>query len=201
MKIAKVKRLLPIAICVIVIALVVGILYINFAPHDRKAAVSLIAVPIHSAQTTNAVVPARLQIPKIKVDAAIDQMGILQNGLLEAPTGPKTVGWYKFGPRPGEVGSAVIDGHYGRWANGEGSVFDKLNTLKKGDSLSVVDSKGTITMFIVRELKTYDPKADDSAVFHSNDGRSHLNLITCDGSWSSNSQSYSRRLVVFADKK
>lgn len=201
MKISKTTatRIVLIVICVVVIALIAAIAYIKFAPHNTKIAAPFIIAK--STQAANKTVPARLIIPKIKVDATIDQMGIMQNGLLQAPEGPRTVGWYKYSPLPGEIGNAVMDGHYGRWANGEGSVFDKLNTLKKGDNLSVVDSEGAVTAFIVRELKTYDPKADNSIVFHSNDGKSHLNLITCDGSWSSRTQSYSRRLVVFTDKK
>ena len=111
------------------------------------------------------------------------------------------MGWYKYGPLPGEVGSAVIDGHYGRMANGEDSVFDNLNTLRKGDNILVIDTSGLTTTFVVKELKIYNPEADDTAVFRSSDGQSHLNLITCDGSWNSNSRTYSRRLVIFTDKQ
>lgn len=145
--------------------------------------------------------PVRLKIPKINVDAAIDPMGTTPSGAMEIPSGPKNVGWYKSGPHPGDSGSAVIDGHYGRWKNGDGSVFDDLNNLEKGDVLYVEDEKGVTITFVVRESRNYDPNADASDVFGSSDGKSHLNLITCEGTWNKDSKSYSQRLVVFADKK
>jgi hypothetical protein len=53
---------------------------------------------------------------------------------------------------------------------------------------------------VVREIQRYDPNADASSVFSSNDGKSHLNLITCEGIWDEVSQSYPQRLVIFTDK-
>lgn len=145
--------------------------------------------------------PVRLKIPSINVDAAIDPMGMTPSGAMEVPSGAKNVGWFKLGPRPGDEGSAVLDGHYGRWANGDGSVFDNLNKLKKGDKVYIEDEEGATYTFIVREFRDYDPKADASSVFVSNDGRSHLNIITCEGVWNKVSKSYSKRLVVFTDKE
>jgi len=152
-------------------------------------------------EPANSGLPIRLKIPKINVDAAIEPMGTTPSGEMEIPSGPKNVGWYKAGPRPGDNGSAVIDGHYGRWKNGEGSVFDDLSNLEKGDVLYVEDENGVTTTFVVRESQSYDPDADDSAVFESSDGNSHLNLITCEGVWNKTAKSYSQRLVVFTDKE
>ena len=145
--------------------------------------------------------PVRLIIPKINVDAVIEPMGTTSSGAMEIPSGPRNVGWYKDGPHPGDNGSAVIDGHYGRWKNGEGSVFDDLNNLEKGDVLYVEDENGVATTFLVRESQSFDPNADASDVFESNDGNSHLNLITCEGVWNKTAKSYSQRLVVFTDKE
>lgn len=161
---------------------------------------SLLIVNQNSQQETLEF-PIRLRIPRIDVDAAVDLMGITADGIMEAPIGPKNVGWFKFGPRPGDIGSAVFDGHFGRWKTGEGSVFDGLNKLREGDKLYVEDGNGATTIFVVRESRRYDPKADASGIFISNDGKSHLNLITCEGVWNSVSKTYSERLVVFADKE
>lgn len=143
--------------------------------------------------------PIRLKIPAIQVDTSIDLMGIDADGLMQSPNNAKSVGWYKQGPRPGDIGSAVIDGHYGKWQGGYNSVFDNLHTLQKGDSVYVESSSGSTVTFIVRELRMYNPKANSNDVFISNDGLSHLNLITCDGSWDEESKSYSKRLIVFTD--
>ena len=117
------------------------------------------------------------------------------------PDEGRDVGWFKLGPYPGNSGSAVIDGHFGRWADGKGSVFDNLSKLRRGDRLYFADATGHATTFIVRASRTYDPQADATAVFRSTDGLAHLNLITCDGVWDKATQSYSRRLVVFTDKQ
>ncbi len=144
--------------------------------------------------------PVRLKIPKIKVDAALDYVGITSQGELGVPSSPANAGWYDRGPRPGEEGSAVIDGHFG-YRSHIPAVFDNLHTLQKGDKLYVKDIRGLTVTFVVRELRTYGPDEYAPAVFRSSDGKAHLNLITCQGTWDETHKSFSRRLVVFADKE
>jgi len=146
-------------------------------------------------------IPVRLIIPKIGVDAFIESLGLTSDGAMDVPKIPNNVAWFNLGPRPGENGSAVIAGHYGFWKNGSGSIFDNLNKLKKGDEIFIEDKKGTITAFVVRELKRYNQNANVPEVFNLNDGESHLNLITCEGIWDKNKKTYSDRLIVFTDKK
>ena len=145
--------------------------------------------------------PVRLKIPVINIDAAVESLGRTSQGDMDVPKGPDDVAWYDLGTLPGESGSAVIAGHYGTWKNGQGSVFNNLNKLNQGDKIYIEEEKGKTITFVVRERRSYDPKADASGVFISNDGKSHLNLITCEGSWDKNSKSYSQRLVIFADKE
>lgn len=146
-------------------------------------------------------IPIHLRIPKISVDAKIDSVGITSDGAVGAPKGPANVTWYNLGPRPGDKGSAVITGHYGKWKNGEGSVFDDLSKLSHGDKIYVEDEKGTTISFVVRELRTYDQNENVPEVFSSGDGKAHLNIITCEGVWIEAQQTYSNRLIVFADKE
>lgn len=145
-------------------------------------------------------VPVRLRIPGIMVDDAVEQAGVTSEGSMGVPKGPIGVAWFSLGPRPGEVGSAVISGHYG-WKNGIPAVFDDLYKLHEGDKLYVEDEKGIVTTFVVRELRRFGENADASEVFTSHDGKAHLNLVTCEGFWNKFSKSYSKRLVVFADKE
>ena len=159
------------------------------------------ALSVNFGSQTAPGLPIYLKIPKINVNAVIKQVGLTPNGAMDVPKGPDSVAWLKLGPHPGDNGSAVIAGHYGRWKDGRGSVFDNLNKLKKGDVLSVKDENDMITSFVVREIRKYDPKAYATEVFSSNDGKSHLNLITCGGVWNIFSKSYSQRLVVFTDKE
>lgn len=142
--------------------------------------------------------PVRLTIPIISVDAAIEYVGVTPTGAMDAPKGPQNAAWFQFGPRPGEIGSAVIDGHYG-WKDNTPAVFDDLSKLRKGDSISVTDEKGILTTFVVRDFHLLGENEDASSVFTSNDGKAHLNLITCEGVWNAATKSYAKRLVVFAD--
>lgn len=84
------------------------------------------------------------------------------------------------------------------------SVFDDLYKLRKGDKLYIENDKGETISFVVRENRRYDPKlgkTEATYIFGSNDGKPHLNLITCEGEWDARTQQYSQRLVVFADKE
>lgn len=152
-------------------------------------------------QQANPGIPTRLTIPKINVDAKVDSVGLTALGEIGVPIGPATTSWFNLGPRPGNIGSAIIDGHFGRWKIGVGSVFDNLNKLVKGDKIYVEDENGTTFAFVVRESAIYDSQAKVSSVFYSNDGKAHLNLVTCEGTWIPAQKTFSNRLVVFADKE
>ena len=143
--------------------------------------------------------PIRLRIPNINVDAIVEYVGIAPDGSMGVPPGPSDVGWFDLGPRPGDIGSAVIAGHEG-WKNGIPAVFDNLYNLVKGDKIYVEDETGTTTIFVVREFRIYGQNDDASYVFTSSDGKAHLNLITCSGVWNTTEKSRPNRLVVFADK-
>ncbi|MFA6432471.1 MAG: class F sortase [Candidatus Paceibacterota bacterium] len=165
---------------------------------------ALFDVPILESltiSTTEAIFkhPVRLKIPKIGVDAEIESVGLTPQGSVGVPERPSNAAWFDGSPHPGEIGNAIIVGHFG-WKDGVSSVFDDLSRLKKGDLLYVEDDTGMTVTFVVRESRRYDPKADASVVFNSSDEEAHLNLITCEGVWSEAEESYSLRLVVFADR-
>ena len=146
--------------------------------------------------------PIRLKIPKIYVDANILSLGLASSGVMEIPNNVYDVGWFNGSPRPGEKGSSIVTGHVAQIRGGvmtKPGVFIDLNKLTMGDKLIVINDKGESNTFVVRESRLYDPLADASSVFSSNDNNAHLNLITCEGTWNPAEQSYSKRLVVFTD--
>jgi len=159
------------------------------------------SVPIRSIQgdSTQASngLPMRLKIPSIKVDAAIEHLSLTSEGAMAAPEGFDNVAWFSLGPRPGQIGSALIAGHRS-WINGKAAVFDNLDKLKKGDNLYIEDDKGTSISFVVRESRTYNPEEDVPDVFYQSNGN-HLNLIASAGDWDNSQKSATKRLVVFAD--
>jgi LPXTG-site transpeptidase (sortase) family protein len=124
------------------------------------AGLSFFVLPVPSAfAASNApllhqALPVRLQIPSIKIDAAIQYVGLTGSGSMEVPQGRADVAWYKFGPRPGDLGSAVIAGHRGR-PHAPRTVFDNLSKLHKGDLVYVRESDGRVISFVVRETRIY----------------------------------------------
>jgi LPXTG-site transpeptidase (sortase) family protein len=140
--------------------------------------------------------PVRLIIEKLAVDGNIVHSGLTEDGDMEAPEKIDELGWYKYGPRPGMPGSAVIAGHVGI---GESGIFENLHELQKGDTFLVIDENDREISFVVRDTKIYDYEEHSEEVFFSNEGY-HLNLITCTGDWLNDQQTMTKRLVVFSDR-
>jgi len=195
------RQTLLIAILIGFVLFLALFFYFTFQSSIQSSPASLIenAVVSPKQEQTSFGQPVRLKIPKINVDAVVEYVGFAPDGAMDVPKERTNVAWFNLGTRPGENGSAVIAGHYG-WKN-KSSALDNLYKLRKGDKVYIEDDKGVIISFVMRENRRYDPKADASDIFGSNDGESHLNLITCEGVWNKDSKSYSERLVVFTDKE
>jgi sortase (surface protein transpeptidase) len=144
---------------------------------------------------------ARLLIPAIGVDAPVEPVGVLSNGALDVPeknqwTG---VGWYKDGPIPGQLGSAIVDGHLDR-PGGVPAVFWNLNRLHIGDIVTVMGAQGQALYFCVVQLQAYRPDAAPLDKIFGDASGPYLNLVTCDGQWISSEHQTTLRLVVYTKK-
>jgi sortase (surface protein transpeptidase) len=160
-------------------------------------ALALIAVQTMHVQVQPAG-PDRLVIPSIGVDTAVEMVGVLHDGNLATPSlNPwDDAGWYAAGPRPGAVGSAVIDGHLDR-PGGSPAVFWNLRELHVGDSVMITDTAWGTERFRVTRIAWYHPgQAPTQKIFGDKSG-SYLNLITCAGDWIANQHQTTLRLVVY----
>jgi sortase (surface protein transpeptidase) len=144
-------------------------------------------------------VPVRLIIPSIQVDAAIEPVGVLSNGDLDTPRQHpwNDVGWYTAGPRPGERGSAVLDGHLDR-PGGFPAVFWNLHSMQVGDTIKVQMSSGRSLLFHVTRVAAYPPQDAPLQAIFGDSGGNYLNLITCAGDWIPWQHQTALRMVVFA---
>ena len=150
--------------------------------------------------------PMRLLIPAISINAVVEEVGILTKGdfagdlatPMETPTRSQwtNVGWYAAGPRPGERGSAVIDGHLDD-NYGQPAVFWNLRKLHAGDEVQVVMSNGKKLTFRVSRIESYPPQAAPLQDIFGNNGGIYLNLITCAGDWIRSEGQTTLRLVVY----
>src|SRR3989338_1345180 len=144
--------------------------------------------------------PKELSIPSIGVQAFIQTVGVDSNGRMGLPTNFVDVGWYKYGPEPGERGSAVIAGHLDT-AVDDKAVFAKLSNLKNGDNVYITDKTGQKINFRVISQEVYDDtKSPLDRIFDQDIRSARLNLVTCDGVWNPKTKNYSERLVVYTER-
>lgn len=140
--------------------------------------------------------PSRLTVPSLEIDADIQYVGITKAGNMGVPSNYSDVGWYRYGPVPGQRGSAVIDGHVDN-ALGLAGVFKNLGAIQVGESVYVETKGGEKLRFIVTEVVTYGYKeVPVELLFNRKDAR-RLNLITCGGSWIQTEKTYDQRTVVY----
>ncbi len=143
--------------------------------------------------------PKRLKIPEINVDANIQHVGVSARGNMAVPTNYSDVGWFRRGPRPGEGGTSVINGHLD---NGFGlkAVFWDLPKLQKGNEIIVETDAGERVTFTVTEAKVvaYDDPNAARFVLQKEEVPT-LRLITCSGNWNSVEKTYEERLIITAE--
>ena len=142
--------------------------------------------------TAGATKPVRISIPSIKLNSAIVPMGLLNNGELDVPSGKTNlVGWYAAGTTPGEVGSAVLDAHVY-------AALKNLHNVKVGQDIYMAMDNGAVLHFKITEKKTLPLSQISADEFYNRANGKELHLITCAGTYSSKTGTYSHRLLVYA---
>jgi sortase (surface protein transpeptidase) len=143
--------------------------------------------------------PQRLLIPSIGVDAMIESVLVTDMHDLQVPQVQPfdDVGWYARGPRPGERGNAAIDGHLDR-SDGSPAVFWNLKQLQPGAQIIVEDAAGQRYTFHVDRVERFSPYDVPPSDIFGPSQDTHLNLITCAGTWIPAQHQTNQRLVVYA---
>lgn len=139
--------------------------------------------------------PVRLKIPAIKVDTAIESVGLTPDGAMDVPKNYDNTAWYNLGPRPGEFGNSVINGHLD--SKTREAVFWNLKKLKVGDEVIVVGDDGVERRFVVERTEIYKrAEAPLNQIFGPTPGV-RLNLITCEGDFNRRLGEYDSNMVVY----
>ena len=137
---------------------------------------------------------ALLSIPALSINAKVQEVGITTKGNIGTPNNFTDVGWYKYGPLPGNNGTAVIDGHVDNGLALPG-VFKHLGNIKLGNDVYIITKEGKQLHFIVTDIATYDYNAPTDQIFKQSDTPTLL-LITCAGTWVNEIGTHNKRLVV-----
>ncbi len=140
--------------------------------------------------------PVRLHVGTLSIDAPIEPVGYdAEAEAMEVPRSADVVGWYRFGPLPGEQGSSVLAGHVD-W-NGRGVFFD-LYLLEVGTVMTVDYDDGSKRRFEVVASRQYRKERLPIDDLFRRDGEPVLALITCGGSFDRATRSYTENVVVYA---
>ena len=143
--------------------------------------------------------PVRLEVPAIGVSSLIAPVGIAPDHTVDVPplSRPNLTGWYRYGPSPGQVGSAVILGHVDSSLTGK-AVFYDLGRLRHGDLIDVSRRDGSIAEFRVDATAVFGKNQFPSATVYGHVAYPGLRLITCGGPYDRAAGGYRDNVVVFA---
>ncbi|MFI1455545.1 class F sortase [Streptomyces roseus] len=140
--------------------------------------------------------PQKIAIPSLGLSSTLETLRQNTDGSMETPKNPALAGWYEPGPTPGSQGPAVIAGHV-TW-NGAAAVFEKLKTMKAGDTIDVTRRDAKTATFTVERVAEY-PKADFPTLdVYKNLDYAGLRLVTCGGDFDPKKHYYDSNVVVFA---
>jgi sortase (surface protein transpeptidase) len=143
--------------------------------------------------------PVRLVVPREGIDAPVDPVGVTRDGLMQLPGDVHRVGWYRFGPAPGQPeGNAVLAGHVDAWDQGLGSL-GRLRGVEPGDPVEVTDAAGQVTRWQVVTRQLVEKDALPLAELFARSGPPRLVLLTCGGPFDERARSYRDNLVVVAE--
>jgi sortase (surface protein transpeptidase) len=141
--------------------------------------------------------PTRLRIPAIEIDAAVEPIGLTADHEMDVPAGWESVGWYQYGPRPGQIGNAVLAGHLDTNTGAPG-IFWRLDELQPGDTILIDGEDGESLIFQILSLARYPYAEAPREEIFGPAQTARLNLITCSGAWNPQDRVYDHRLVVYA---
>lgn len=142
--------------------------------------------------------PTRFQVAALGIDAAVDAVGVEDDGSMVIPAEIDRVGWYRFGPAAGvDRGNVVLAGHVDAAGEGPGALFE-LRGVEVGALITVTDAAGAAHEYEVvgRETVTKDVLPVDQ--IFDREGEHRLVVITCGGPFQPELRSYRDNVVVTA---
>ena len=151
--------------------------------------------PMLTALTTSRSVPVTLRVPAIGLSTPVSTLGLTADGSVQVPSDIVQVGWFRLGPTPGQLGSAVILGHVDNYT-GPG-VFFQLRTLAPGDEVDVDLADGITARFVVNTVVMYSKAQFPADRVYASHGSSALQLVTCGGTFDPQTGHYLSNVVVY----
>ena len=139
--------------------------------------------------------PVELRIPAVALAVSVSTLGLNLDGTVQVPTDFQQPGWFRLGPSPGQVGSAVILGHVDSHLGP--AVFFQLRALTTGDQVDVLLADGLTAHFRVTSVAMYPKTQFPPREVYGSHGYSALQLVTCGGVFDNQTGSYLSNVVVY----
>jgi hypothetical protein len=140
--------------------------------------------------------PEAVVIPAIGVSAPLTHLGLQPDRRMEVPEDFSVAGWYVGGPRPGEVGPAVIAGHVD--SKRGPAVFYRLGELRRGDVIAVRYPGRFEVRFRVERTERHPKRAFPTSRVYGDTAGATLRLVTCGGAFDRATGHYRDNVIVFA---
>jgi hypothetical protein len=138
----------------------------------------------------------RLVVPAVGIATPLVRLGLGPDGAMQVPGDFGRAGWFAGGPRPGQLGPAVIAGHVDSQTGP--AVFYRLRDLRPGNAVLVDRADGTRLRFVVERAGSFPKAGFPTAAVFGPVPAAALRLVTCTGDFDRARGSYRDNLVVFA---
>jgi sortase (surface protein transpeptidase) len=178
-------------------AVSVAVLAQRHAPSPAPTAAVGPATPKEPSLRRSA--PVSVVIPEIGVRSPLLRLGLNPDGSIQVPdvtTSADEAAWYKNSVTPGQIGTAVIEGHVDSRVGP--AIFFRLGALHPGDHIDVTLADGMTAVFRVTGVREYTKNDFPSEMIYGPTNYASLRVVTCGGTFDYASGHYLGSVVVFA---
>jgi hypothetical protein len=169
------------------------------APQPAAGAAGALGPATAKGPSLSRSLPTSVDIPAIGVHSKLLHLGVNADGSIEVPsiaTSASKAAWYKYSATPGQIGSAVIEGHVDSYQGP--AVFFRLGALRPGDHIDVTLADGITAIFRVTGVREYAKSKFPARIIYGATDYAALRLITCGGAFDYATGHYRSSTVVFA---
>ena len=144
--------------------------------------------------------PARLEIPDLGIDVAVQPVGLDGQGQMDLFDDPAIAAWYRWGPAPASAeGSTVIAAHVDSLEY-DLLPFARLKNAVAGTQIVVTDATGARYGYLVQSVEVTEKSEVDWTAAFDRAGPARLTLVTCGGAFDTENRRYLSNLVLTASR-
>jgi hypothetical protein len=181
------------------LTITVAILLQQHAPSPPASAAGRIGPARAEGPSLRRSIPVSVTIPAIGVRSDLLRLGLNADGTIQVPnlvTSADEAAWYKYSVTPGQIGTAVIEGHVDNYSGP--AVFFRLGALRPGNDIDVTLADGVTAVFRVTGVREYLKENFPTTMVYGPADYAALRLITCGGTFDYATGHYLSSVVVFA---